>query len=299
MRRRLSLILVAASAMSSIACGSSGSSTSTDGQNGVRSFDVRGVVESVPAGGKALVVRHEEIPGFMPAMTMELRLRDPLEARNILANDEITFQLFSTDDTHWIANVTRVGTAAGSANSAQTPSVSEAELAVGDMLPDHSFTSEAGETVRFADFRGKALAFTFIFTRCPIADFCPRMSKNLARARERLIEADTPSNWQFLSISFDPEFDNPQVLKKYADIYREGDATNWLFASASTDTLAKLAPQVDLMFKREQGGSIGHNLRTVVVDPSGKVYRQFDGNEWTGDELAAAVAEAAKLAAAP
>jgi cytochrome oxidase Cu insertion factor (SCO1/SenC/PrrC family) len=114
------------------------------------------------------------------------------------------------------------------------------------------------------------------------------MNKNLAEARNILLaDAGAPTNWQFMSISFDSNFDTPQILANYAGIYRGTNADRWLFAVASTNTLASLAPKVDLNFWRENG-SITHNLRTLVLDGQGKIFKQFDGNDWTAAQLAEA-----------
>jgi cytochrome oxidase Cu insertion factor (SCO1/SenC/PrrC family) len=121
------------------------------------------------------------------------------------------------------------------------------------------------------------------------------MNQNLAEARQLLLEDRSgPTNWQFLSISFDYMADQPQILANYAAIYRGTNADRWLFAVASSTTLAGLAPKVDLNFWRENG-TITHNLRTVVMDGMGKITRQFDGNEWTPQQLAEAICEAAKV----
>src|ERR1019366_10219539 len=143
------------------------------------------------------------------------------------------------------------------------------ELKVGDPLPDGELTAENGRQIHFSDFRGRAVAFTFFFTSCPLPEFCPRMNRNFSEARTLLL-ADTNAlaNWEFLSISFDPDFDQPEILTGYGNFYRGGDPNHWLFAVASTNTLALLAPKVDLMFWRENG-SITHHLRTVVLDPHG------------------------------
>jgi protein SCO1/2 len=126
------------------------------------------------------------------------------------------------------------------------------------------------------------------------------MGKNFAEARELVLaRANAPTNWQFLSISFDPEFDQPAVLASYANFYRAANADRWLFAAAATNVLAKLAPRLDLMVKREAGGSISHNLRTVVLDGQGRIRRQFDGNQWTAEELAREVVRASTLAENP
>jgi protein SCO1/2 len=260
-----------------------------------RSFATRGVVRAVPEGGRTLVVRHEEIPDYMPRMTMELNVRDATELQGLQRDDEITFQLVATADTHWIENIQRVGRVA--ASDSPTPEIltnTLPELRPGDLLPDGELLAEDGRTIRFSDFQGRAVAFTFIFSRCPLPDYCPRMGNHFARARELIsTRANAPTNWQFLSISFDPEFDTPAQLKSYGNSYRAGSADRWLFAAASAQVLIELSPRLDLMITREAGGSISHNLRTVVLDTQGRIARQFDGNQWTPEQLADALAAAA------
>jgi len=195
-----------------------------------------------------------------------------------------------TDD--WIENLKKIGEHGLSGSPGWH--VVEGGLSVGDTLPDYEFTSETGQTIRFSDFHGKAVAFTFFFTSCPLPEFCPRMNRNLLEARTILsTNTSAPQSWQLLSISFDSSFDSPQVLSSYAKFYRGTDTNRWLFAVASTNTLASLAPKVDLSFWRESG-SISHNLRTVVLDPNGRIASQFDGNDWTPQQLADAIATAAR-----
>jgi protein SCO1/2 len=261
-----------------------------------RSFETRGVVRVLPEGGHTVVVRHEEIRGYMPRMTMELNVRDTNELAGLQRDDEITFRLVATAETHWIENIRRVGRATTTDASLPVSATNKvSELRPGDLLPDVELLTEDGSRVRFSDFRGRAVAFTFIFTRCPLPDYCPRMGNNFARTRELMFaRANAPTNWQFLSISFDPEFDTPAQLKSYGNAYRGGNADRWRFAVASTEVLAELSPRLDLMITREAGGSISHNLRTVVLDPQGRITWQFDGNRWTPEELAKALSTAAK-----
>ena len=236
-------------------------------------------------------------------MTMEFNVRDTNELAGVAVGDTITFRLTATDDTHWIDRIARVAAAATNGSATASPGAKVTtivELKPGDVMPDCELVGEDGRRVRFSDFRGKALAFTFFFTRCPLPDFCPRMGKNFAQARELVLAtANAPTNWQFLSISFDPEFDQPAVLASYANFYRAGNADRWLFAAAPTNVLAKLAPRLDLMVNREAGGSISHNLRTVVLDGQGRIRRQFDGNQWTAEELAREVVRASAVAEKP
>lgn len=120
------------------------------------------------------------------------------------------------------------------------------------------------------------------------------MNEHFSRARELLLQCPYgPTNWQFLSISFDPEFDRPRVLTRYAYSHRGPSADRWLFGAAPTNVLASMVAQLDFRFA-EEGGSFVHNLRTVVLDPECRIYRQFDGNKWRAEELARALAEAAQ-----
>jgi protein SCO1/2 len=239
-------------------------------------------------------IKHDAIPGYMAAMTMEFSARDTNVLNGISAGDEINFTLVVTETNDWIENVRAIGktNVFGVAGPAGWH-VAEPEVNVGDLLPDYEFTGENGQPVRFSDFRGRVIAFTFFFTSCPLPDYCPRMNRNFAEVRKLLASAtNAPANWQLLSISFDPGFDTPQMLSGYAKFYRGDDTNRWLFAVASTNTLAGLAPKVDLSFWHE-GGSISHNLRTVVLDPHGKIAAQLDSNDWTPQELADAILKAA------
>jgi protein SCO1/2 len=257
-----------------------------------RTFAVRGVVQAIPADKKHATIKHEQIPGYMAAMTMDFSVKDTNVLNGIAAGDEITFNLVVAENDDWIENLQPIG----KTNVVTLPAwrIVENELKPGDTLPDFEFTGEDGNVFHLADFRGRAVAFTFFFTSCPLPEFCPRMNKNFADAR-KILTADTnaPANWQLLSISFDPDFDKPQIISGYATFYRGSDPDRWRFAVASTNTLVGLAPKVDLNFWRENG-SISHNLRTVVLDVNGKISSQFDGNAWTAEELAAAIRAAEK-----
>jgi protein SCO1/2 len=257
-----------------------------------QTYAVRGVVLEIPADLRHAKIRHEKIPSYMAAMTMDFSVKDTNALNGISAGDEITFNLVVMENDDWIENLQRVGKT--NVPAMPTWRVVESELKPGDPLPDFEFTGEDGNVFHLADFHGSAVAFTFFFTSCPLPEFCPRMNRNFAEARKLLTaHTNAPANWQLLSISFDPGFDTPQIISGYAHFYRGDDADRWHFAVASTNTLASLAPKVDLNFWRE-GGSISHNLRTVVLDVGGKIFRQFDGNDWTSEELAAAIRAAAK-----
>ncbi len=252
-----------------------------------KTYLVRGIVQEIPTDKKHATIKHEAIPGYMAAMTMDFSVKNTNVLNGFSAGDEITFNLCVTTNDDWIEALKL----AGKTTVPVTPTwrIVESELNVGDPLPDFEFTGEDGNSFRLSDFRGSAVAFTFFFTSCPLPEFCPRMNQNFAEARKLLLaETNAPLNWQLLSISFDPSFDQPEIIHGYAKFYRGEDTNRWRFAVATTNTLAGLAPKVDLNFWRENG-SISHNLRTVVLDGNGKISHQFDGNDWTPAQLAKAI----------
>ena len=255
-------------------------------------YPVHGVVQKIDPDRRHVTVKHEKIPGYMLAMTMDFSVHDTNVLSQVAAGDEIDFTLSVTSDDDWVEHIRRTGKSGVSALPAVQFNVTE--LQVGDELPAAEFTSEAGQAIHLADYRGQAVAFTFFFTSCPLPEFCPRMNKNFAVARKLLLaDTNAPANWQFLSVSFDPGFDRPENLRLYGDIYRGDNTNRWVFAVASPETLRILGPRLDFRFWRENG-SLSHNLRTVVLDPRGRIAAQFDGNEWTPAQLAQAIRDAAR-----
>jgi protein SCO1/2 len=258
---------------------------------GAKTYAVRGVVQALPPDLHHATIKHEKIPGYMAAMTMDFTVKDTNLLAGLASGDEITFSLVVTADDDWIENIQRVGKS--SVSGPPGWHVAKPELRPGEMLPDAEFTSELGLKIHISDFRGRALAFTFFFTSCPLPEYCPRMNKHFSEARNLLLaDTNAPANWQLLSVSFDPDFDQPVVLQNYAGIYRGTNSSHWLFAVASTNTLKMLAPKLDFRFWRDDG-ALSHNLRTVVLDGTGKISRQFDGNDWTPQQLADAIHTAA------
>jgi protein SCO1/2 len=168
-------------------------------------------------------------------------------------------------------------------------------LNIGEAVPDYKFTNEFGAPISLAQFKGQALGLTFIFTRCPFPTFCPRMSQNFEKAQKALkAQAGGPKNWKLLSISIDPEYDTPERLHRYAQVYGT-DTNHWLFAMSDLWTLDGITQQLGLTFTRETPGALPqHNLRTVVIDAQGRLQKVFVGNEWTTEEFVSEMTSAAK-----
>ena len=259
-----------------------------------QSFQVKGVVQAVKPEKRTVRIKHEAIPDYMPAMTMDFDVKDAQELKDLKAGDTVTFRMVVTENEGWIDQIKRIETAPVEA-AAPVPAELPASfdlLQVGDPVPNYHFTNELGRAVSLQDWRGKAIAITFIFTRCPFPEACPRLSKNFSDAYQKLkARADAPANWKLLSISFDTEFDTAAVLKAYAQRYQY-DPAEWSFLTGSMENIGGLAAQAGLQFGRE-GQSISHNFRTVVIDARGRLHQIFSDNRWTADELVTALIQAA------
>ena len=272
------------------------------GDQGAKFYPARGAVWKIAPDLAHVTIHHQDIPGYMMAMTMDFNVRNTNELSGISPNDEITFTLVVSNNEERIESIHRVGHSAETlTNEMAMPmnmsgGIIISELKQGDPLPDYPLTAEDGKQIRFSDYRGRVLAFTFFYTRCPLPDYCPRMNNNFEQTRKILMAgASAPTNWQFLSVSFDYGFDTPETLKNYADVYRGGNSDRWLFAAAPTNALARLAPQLDLMIMRRGEDILSHSMRTVVLDPQGRIFRQLDGNQWTPQELADAMTQAVRV----
>ncbi len=251
-------------------------------------FEVKGVVIAVKPREKSIEIKHEEIPGYMPAMTMPFDVRNTNELTGLQPGDSVSFRMLVTDTEGWIDQIRKLAIPATTLTSASGPLrlVREVEpLSVGDPLPDYHFTNQFGQPISTAQFKGDALAITFLFTRCPFPNFCPLMANHFAEAQQKLLALPNAfTNWQLLTISFDPDFDKPAILKAYAERYKY-DPAHSSFATGALIDITALAEQVGLIFSHDETGNISHNLRTVVVDASGSVRKIFSGNQWSSSEL--------------
>jgi protein SCO1/2 len=266
-----------------------------------RIFQAKGVIKELKPERQQVIIAHEEIPGYMPAMTMPFDVKDAQELVGLQPGDAISFRMIVTPDNGWIDQIKKTFPAAP-ALSAEPDSfrrVREVEpLQEGDPMPEYHFTNELGQVVSLSDFKGQALAFTFIFTRCPFPTFCPRMSGNFAETQHQLQNmSNAPVNWHLLTISFDPAYDTPAILQSYAARFK-ADPKRWNFVTGDLIDVTAITEQFGLLFWKpapNQPGGISHNLRTVVVDARGQVQKIFTENEWKVDDLVAEIVKAAQI----
>lgn len=260
-----------------------------------RVFTGRGIVKALATDGKSVVIQHESITNYMPAMTMPFDVHDTNLLRGLSPGDDISFRLNVAATDGWIDKITVIKKAdTGSAPVAEaTFSHAVNELNVGDTVPDYHFTNELGQPVHLAQYRGRPVAMTFFFTSCPYPNYCPRMTSNFADAAANLSRLTGPNGrWQLLSISFDPKTDTPEHLKAYA-MARNYDSTHWSFLTGDLAQITELADNFGETFASVTG-TISHNLRTVVIDPQGKVKAIFLGNTWSADDLVDAMLRPSK-----
>jgi protein SCO1 len=268
-------------------------------QTNVQTFTTTGVVRELKTDGRTLVVTHEKIAGFMDAMTMPFRVREPAELAGLRAGDKIQFCLRVTDTESWIDHITKTGwNPAEDAKPATAPAPKAREVNSRHLLLTYSFTNELGQALRLGDFRGQALGITFFFTRCPIPDYCPRLSKNFEEASRKLSAMPGgPTNWHFLSVTFDPEFDTPGILKAYGERY-EYDPTHWSFVTGPKEKIGELARASDVKFEAA-AGFIDHNFRTLIIDAAGHLQMGFPTGGNLSDAIVAEIIKAAVVPGAP
>ncbi len=254
-------------------------------------YDLKGKVVSVDKQAKKATIEHEEIPGFMEPMTMDFPIREDWVWDELKPGVEVRAELVvdsTADDPYWLE---KIGIVAAANPGQPEPPINENFAQVGQSVPDFSLTNQDGKRISLKDFRGKAWAVTFIYARCPLPDYCIKMSTGFSDVAHA-INDDPPLKEKIalLSISFDPENDTPSKLRSYGLGYMGQGATDlgvWQLAVGSDAEVKKIADFYGLRYEVDQNDKtqINHNLRTIVVSPEGKVTKVFAGNDWTAGQL--------------
>jgi protein SCO1/2 len=258
-------------------------------------YPLKGRVVAVDPDRREVTIAHEDIPGFMPAMTMPFVVRgeDTLLLQSLSPGDEVTAQLVVPDSRYWIEDLVVVKK--GTPSSAAPPPTARRLPQPGDAMPDVTLVNQDGRRFRLADYRGRALALTFVYTRCPLPDFCPLMMKNFAAVHAALVaDARLRAKTHLLTVSFDPVHDTPAVLRAYGKPFQKTAPpfTQWELATGTVGAIRSLGDALDLDYAEEEGSFV-HSLRTAVVDPEGRLFRLHTGNDWTPDQLVSELREAA------
>jgi protein SCO1/2 len=267
------------------------------GCNRTKRYPMRGevVAKSISAG--EITVDHDDIPGFMAAMAMPYRVKDPAALQQVEPGDKITAHVVvRNQNDYWLENVHITDQSGRGKFKAPTGSQM---LMPGQRVPDIDLVNQDGHKIRLSDFAGKAVLVTFIYTRCPMPNFCPRLSSQFARIHNELKK--NPSDYgktQLLTISFDPKYDTPAVLRKYGLAYLDGDESGfaqWDFASTNPADLRRLAQAFGLEYQ-EEDNQITHSMSIVLIAPNGTVAKYWS-TDWTWTDLMADLQHAAHTTA--
>ncbi|UWZ83740.1 SCO family protein [Occallatibacter riparius] len=259
-------------------------------------YKMRGKVMSVNVAKSEVTVNHEAIPGFMEAMTMPYKVKDPNVVTELHGGDVITADVLVSQDPDADVLLDHI-VVVGQGKPDYKPKVQYHVPAPGDQVPDFKLRNQDGRAISLSQFRGKQLLITFIYTRCPLPDFCPRVTREFAQINRQL-QAD-PSLYNkthLLCVSFDPANDTPERLRAYGATYMGSDSksafSHWDFAVPDEATVDKMAQYFDVGLTRD-GDSITHTLSTTLVGADGKVVQFYPGNDWTVDQVLGDVKHAA------
>jgi protein SCO1/2 len=258
-------------------------------------YHLRGKVVSTDSATGEVTLNHEAIPGFMDAMTMPYKLKDPGILSELHPGDTITADVLvsQTPDADVLLDHIVV-IAQGKPD--YKPMVFYHVPAPGDAVPDFKLRNQDGRAIHLDQFRGKTLLLTFIYTRCPLPNFCPLVTHNFAVIDRQL--AANPALYaktHLLCVSFDPEHDTPERLRSYGAQYIGSEVfAHWDFAVPSKPELVEMAKYFDVGITHGANDTITHTLSTTLIGPQGKVSQFYPGNEWTPEQV---VADVKKLAA--
>lgn len=253
-----------------------------------RRYEMVGQIMAVRPDTREVVVKHDDIAGFMPAMTMTYIVKDAAVLQGRTPGDLITATLMVSAGDAWLAVVTKTGTAPLPADAPTRIPVAASVtiLAPGSTVPDTALTADDGRPLSLATWRGTAVAVAFIYTRCPLPQFCPLMDRRFAELQAAAaVDPVLRGHVRLLSVSFDPANDLPPQLAAHAATLGANPEV-WRFATAPEDTIDRFAAAFGVNVIREPDGTITHNLRTAVIDANGRVVSIHDSNSWTVTQLA-------------
>jgi len=240
-------------------------------------FELRGKVVAVDKAQRQVTIAHEQIKGFMDAMTMPFNVKDDWAMSVLRPGQAVEATLVVKGDRSWIEGlkISQREDAGPSDSTGSTPTI-------GDQVPDFHLLNQDNKRIHLAQYRGRPLLLTFIYTRCPLPDFCPRTSMNFSEIRRGLQSIPDPGRRpHLLTISFDTDNDTPAILREYARRYMNPpDFAQWEFATGSEDEIRKITGYFGLLYRRESG-QIVHTLVTALIESDGRLARLYEFNQWT------------------
>jgi protein SCO1/2 len=256
-----------------------------------RTFAVEGQIIALTPERTEATIKHGEIKGLMPAMTMPYKVKEKAELDAVKPGDIVHATLVILKNDAYLTGVKRIGEAPIEQAPPETLAAATAAAGIpllkpGELVPDGAFLDQDGHKKTLRAFRGSTVVLTFIYTKCPIPTFCPMMDRHFAALQEHFHDDPALKNVHLVTVSFDPATDTPAVLKKHA---RElnADLTRWSFLTGKRDDIDQFAARFGLSVARAPNDArdITHNLRTAVIGPDGTLKKIYTGNEWTPKDI--------------
>ncbi len=259
----------------------------SDEETNGRRYELSGKVISIDGDSNRLTIAHEEIQGFMQAMTMPFAVRDPSELETVSPGDEVEATLVVSDERSWLQDL--VVRKKGTGDPSPLPPI-PGEPILGEPVPDFTLVNQHGEPIHIEQYRGKTLVITFIYTRCPLPEFCPRMTGHFAMLEKDLqAEPGLYRRTHLLTVSFDHEYDTPAILREYASTKipeHSGSFEHWELATGSKEEILAVTKFFGLTYVLELDNFV-HSLRTGVIDPEGRLREVYRGNDWEPNDVLA------------
>jgi protein SCO1/2 len=248
-------------------------------------YALKGEIVSVKAAEQVLIIHHDDIPDYMPSMTMEFKVGQGdianakpgqrLRGEMYVKGGDVFLEKIWPDDSQTVSQIA----AATNALTQDTAMRGKgAYREIGETAPDFTLFDQEGRAVAMSRFRGKQVMLNFIFTRCPIATMCPAATTRMI-AVQKAARAAGIANLEIISISFDPANDTPGVLKEYAAA-RAIDTSNFTFLTGPDAAVRHLLTQMGII-REFEGETIKHTLATLLLNPQGQIIHRVDGSQWT------------------
>jgi protein SCO1 len=257
-------------------------------------YKLQGQIISIAPDHTDATIKHEDIKGFMSAMTMPYKVRDAKEYENLAPGDLVNATLVVVSNDAYLKDVQKVGSAPlekPPAEAAMPVASSGFELLkIGQPVPNGKFLTQDGKPFTVDALRGSAVLVTFIYTNCPMPTFCPLMDRNFVSIQNKLKAEKNELNVRLLTVSFDPVTDTPAVLKKHADKLG-ADPRIWTMVTGDRDDIDQWASRFGVSVSRAMNDprDITHNLRTAIIDRQGNLVQIYTGNDWSPDQALADV----------
>ncbi|HEY7290713.1 MAG TPA: SCO family protein [Vicinamibacterales bacterium] len=253
-------------------------------------YPLHGQVLALEPARKLVTLKHDDIKGFMPAMTMPYEVRDAKVLDGLTPGDIVDATLVVVSNGAYLVDFKKVGTAPLEKPPAEAAAPSASSgfelLKPGEAVPDAPFVDQDGKKRHFADFKGEPVVMTFIYTKCPLPTFCPLMDRHFA-AMQKPLKADPAfKSVHLVTVSFDPVTDTPPVLKAHAKTLG-ADLSRWTFLTGDRDEIDRFSAHFGVQVSRALNDprDITHNLRTVLVGADGKLVKVYVGNEWSPEQV--------------